>query len=478
MNSSYLPVLIVDDEKQILLSYSVMLRTAGIENVTTLSDSRKVMSLLAKEDVSLIVLDLKMPHISGTDLLDQIKHELPHISVIIVTANNDLEEAVNCMKKGASDYLVKPVEKNRFVSSIKTALELNVLRSEVSTLKEHVSSLRQHLLTDKLEHEDAFSAIHTNSKKMRALFHYVEAVSKSDNPVSISGETGTGKELMARAVHKVSGLRGDFVAVNIAGLDDTMFSDVLFGHKKGAYTGADKDREGLIVKASAGTLLLDEIGDLNESSQLKLLRLLEEGVYYPLGSDIPQKSNARIVVATNQDCHKRMTEGKCRKDLYYRLCSIQIKIPPLRDRTEDIPILLNHFFEESAKALNKKKPYLPSELVTLLSNYAFPGNIRELKAMVFDAVAQHKSGVLSLNSFKEFINKKGGHIDTTISPLQQSDSLSLNLSGRFPSLKEAEGFLIAEALKRSDGNQGIAASLLGLTRQALNKRLSRSENKD
>lgn len=478
MNSSYLPVLIVDDEKQILLSYSVMLRTAGIENVITLSDSRKVMSLLAKEDVSLIVLDLKMPHISGVDLLDQIKHELPHISVIIVTANNDLEEAVNCMKKGASDYLVKPVEKNRFVSSIKTALELNVLRSEVSTLKEHVSSLRQHLLTDKLEHEDAFSAIHTNSKKMRALFHYVEAVSKSDNPVSISGETGTGKELMARAVHKVSGLRGDFVAVNIAGLDDTMFSDTLFGHKKGAYTGAEKDREGLIVKADSGTLLLDEIGDLNESTQVKLLRLLEEGVYYPIGSDVPQKSRARIIVSTNRECQKCMLEGNFRKDLYYRLCSIHIQIPPLRERTEDIAILLDHFIDESARALNKKKPYAPRELVTLLSNYTFPGNIRELKAMVFDAVAQHRSGVLSLNSFRKFILEKGGHIETAILSPQPSDSSSLDFSGRFPSLKEAEDFLIAEALKRADGNQGIAASLLGLTRQALNKRLSRSGHKD
>lgn len=478
MNSSYLPVLIVDDEKQILLSYSVMLRTAGIENVTTLSDSRKVMSLLAKEDVSLIVLDLKMPHISGTDLLDQIKHELPHISVIIVTANNDLEEAVNCMKRGASDYLVKPVEKNRFVSSIKTALELNVLRSEVSTLKEHVSSLRQHLLTDKLEHEDAFSSILTGSKKMRALFHYAEAISRSFNPVAISGETGTGKELMARVVHEVSGVRGDFVAVNVAGLDDTMFSDTLFGHKKGAYTGAEKDREGLIVKAAAGTLLLDEIGDLNESSQVKLLRLLEEGVYYPLGSDVPQKSRARIIVSTNRDCQKRMAEGKFRKDLYYRLCSIHIQIPPLRERTEDIVMLLDHFIDESAKALNKKKPYAPRELVTLLSNYTFPGNVRELKAMVFDAVAQHRSGVLSLNSFRKFILEKGGHIETAILSPQPRDSSSLDFSGRFPSLKEAEDFLIAQALKRSDGNQGIAASLLGLTRQALNKRLSRSENKD
>lgn len=476
MNNAYLPVLIVDDEKQILLSYKVMLQTAGVVNVTTMNDSRKVLQFLSKEEVGVIVLDLNMPHISGIELLDTIKDKFPHISILIVTAINDIEKAVECMKKGAVDYLVKPVEKSRFVSSIQKVLELSELRHEVTSLKEHVLSLRQHLLTDKLEYEDVFSSIYTNSKKMRAIFHYIEAIAKSSNPVFIAGETGVGKELMSRAVHTVSGVRGEFVAVNVAGLDDTMFSDTLFGHVKGAYTGADKNREGLILRASGGTLLLDEIGDLNELSQVKVLRLIEEGVYYSLGSDMPQKSNARIITSTNLDLQKRISQGKFRKDLYYRLCAIQIQIPPLRERTEDIPILLNHFLEESSRNLNKKKPSPPNELVTLLSNYTFPGNVRELKAMVFDAVAQHKSGILSLESFRKFINEKGEHVETMISPLEKSASTRLDFSGRFPTIKEAEEFLIAEALKRSDGNQGIAASLLGLTRQALNKRLKRSEN--
>ncbi len=476
MNNSHLPVLIVDDEKQILLSYSVMLRTAGIENIITLNDSRKVLPFLSKADIAVIVLDLNMPHISGTELLDKIKDKFPHISILIVTAINDIEKAVECMKKGAADYLVKPVEKSRFVSSIQKVLELSELRNEVSSLKEHVLSLRQHLLTDKLEREDVFSSIYTNSKKMRAIFHYVEAIGRSSNPVFITGETGVGKELISRAVHTISGVRGNFVAVNVAGLDDTMFSDTLFGHVKGAYTGADKDREGLIVRASGGTLLFDEIGDLNEFSQVKLLRLIEEGVYYPLGSDMPQKSNARIIATTNRDLQKRMSQGKFRKDLYYRLCAIQIQVPPLCERTEDIPILLNYFIDDSSRNLNKKKPSLPNELVTLLSNYSFPGNIRELKAMVFDAVAQHKSGILSLDNFKKFIKEKSEHMGTVISTPEQSRSAVINFSGRFPTIKEAEDYLIAEALRRSDDNQGIAASLLGLTRQALNKRLKRSEN--
>jgi len=178
MNNSSLPVLIVDDEKQILLSYTVMLRTAGIENIITMNDSRKVLPFLSREEVAVIVLDLNMPHISGTELLEKVKAKYPHISILIVTAINDIEKAVECMKRGASDYLVKPVEKSRFVASVNKVLEISGLRNEVSSLKEHVLSLRQHLLTDKLEHEDVFSSIYTNSKKMRAIFHYVESIAK------------------------------------------------------------------------------------------------------------------------------------------------------------------------------------------------------------------------------------------------------------------------------------------------------------
>jgi len=342
-------------------------------------------------------------------------------------------------------------------------------------LRIHVSSLRQHLLDDKLEHASAFSSILTNSKKMRAIFHYVETISKSEEPVLIMGETGVGKELISKAIHDVSEVKGELVAVNVAGLDDTMFSDALFGHKKGAFTGADKDREGLIVKADKGTLCLDEIGNLSEMSQVKLLRLLEEGVYYPLGSDIPEKSNARIIASTNQDLKKSISEGKFRKDLYYRLAAVQIRIPPLRERIEDIPVLLNCFIESSANSLKKDTPSRPPELITLLSSYYFPGNIRELKAMVFDAVARHKSGVLSLDCFKEFIKDKGEYIQPNISlPDHGADSI-IDLSGRFPTIKEVVNHMVSEALKRSNGNQGIAASLLGITRQALNRRLRKED---
>ena len=349
--------------------------------------------------------------------------------------------------------------------------------TEQRQAENEISSLKKHFLEGELVCEAAFSSIITKNNRMKVIFQYIEAISKYQKPVFITGETGVGKELIAKAVHQVSELKGPFIPVNVAGLDDTMFSDTLFGHKKGAYTGADKDREGLIVRASGGTLFLDEIGDLNESSQVKLLRLLEEQMYYPLGSDISENSNARIVASSNQEIQKQISEGMFRKDLYYRLCAHHIHIPPLRERLDDIPILLDYFIADAAKSQKKKKPALPSELVILLSNYHFPGNIREMKAMVFDAVAQHKSGILSLGNFKGFIKQKGSFSQVSLSPIVKNTESMLDLSGGFTTLKdtlkEIENHLISDALKRSNGNQGIAASLLGITRQALNQRLKR-----
>jgi transcriptional regulator with PAS, ATPase and Fis domain len=359
---------------------------------------------------------------------------------------------------------VKPVENSRLISSVKKALE-------ICSLKNQVTQLRDHLLTNRISHPEAFSSITTASPKMSAIFQYCEVVAESQQPVLITGETGVGKELLAKAIHVVSGVRGRFVSVNAAGLDDTMFSDTLFGHKKGAFTGAEQARSGLIAQASRGTLFLDEIGDLSELSQVKLLRLLQEHEYYPVGSDIPLISDARVIAATNRGL-RVMTEAKTfRKDLYFRLCSHQVLIPPLRERTEDIPLLLDFFLNTAAQIFRKKSPTYPPELVTLLSSYDFPGNIRELKAMIFDAVARHGSGVLSMERFKEVIGSRPTPpIDETRLSQRMNDWL-LESHGSFPKIREVEEFLINEAMKRANSNQGIAASLLGLTRQTLNSKL-------
>jgi len=466
MTACYEKVLIVDDEQSILLGSRTLLRSAGINDVLTLEDSRQVLSLIERERVDVVVLDLFMPYLGGRELLADISREHPHIPIVVVTAADELETAVECMKAGAFDYLVKPVERSRFISSVRKAIE-------ICRLKNQMNDLKKHFFQKKVEHPEAFSAIATASDRMIAVFQYVEVVARSNEAVLVTGETGVGKELVARAVHTASGLKGKFVPVNVAGVDDTVFSDTLFGHRKGAFTGADLAREGMIAQAAGGTLFLDEIGDLNEVSQVKLLRLLQEREYYPIGSDVPKKNNARIVAATNKPLRELVQKGEFRKDLYYRLCTHHVAIPPLRERLEDIPVLLDHFLKKAATALQKEPPNLPLQAVPLLSNYAFPGNVREMEAMVHDAVARHKSGTLSLESFRRSM-KEGQALtrDAAASPPATAPLLSAP-SGTLPTLKEAEALLVQEALRRAGGNQGIAASLLGITRTALNKRLKK-----
>ncbi|MCX6555546.1 MAG: sigma-54 dependent transcriptional regulator [Candidatus Aminicenantes bacterium] len=463
-----LPILLVDDETQVLLLYSGMLKGAGIETVVTLDDSRRVLPFMRENRVLAVLADLNMPFIGGRDLLAQIKQEFPEVPVLIVTGVDDIETAVECMHLGAADYLVKPVERSRLVSSLQRTLE-------VARLQGQVFSLTRHLLTDGLNNPGAFAHLVTGSRKMLALFKYVEVVADSPYPALIVGETGVGKELVARSIHLAGDPSRPFVAINVAGLDDNMFSDTLFGHKKGAFTGADVHRDGLISQAQDGTLFLDEIGDLSSTSQVKLLRLIQEKEYYPLGIDQPKKSNARIVCSTNHELKALVENGSFRNDLYFRLNTHVIAIPPLRERREDIPLLLGYFLQESARALRKRTPTPPPELLNLLATYDFPGNVREMQTMVADAVSRHRAGVLSMDSFRGVV---GAQVNK---PRAEDLAADGQASGAFldglPTLKQAENFLIRRALEQSKGNQGIASTLLGITRQALNKRLVREKKK-
>jgi DNA-binding NtrC family response regulator len=372
------------------------------------------------------------------------------------------------MQAGAIDYLVKPVEKHRLVSSVQRALSLRALREEVSAFKERP-------LSDTPHQPEAFAEIVTQNTTMHELFRYVTAIARSPQPVLITGETGTGKELMARAVHRLAAPRGDFVAINVAGLDDQVFSDTLFGHTRGAFTGADRPREGLITRAEEGTLFLDEIGDLAPVSQVKLLRLLQDGTYYPLGADRPRQSRARLVVATNRDVVQDVHTGTFRKDLYYRLRAHHVQLPPLRARRDDLPLLVAHGLAKAAAALHKPVPTPSLALYQLLNTYAFPGNVRELEAMIFDAVARHQGSSLALQAFKDAIGAGRPLLDGEPWSAAVLSSQSPGAMEPLPTLKEAEDTLIAAALRHADGNQGVAAGLLGVSRQALNKRLRRRQ---
>ncbi len=459
-------ILLVDDEPEILEGARATLRNAGLQPVETLADSRRVMPWLESQPVRIIVLDLFMPHVSGLQLLAEIQQKYPEISIIVMTASQEVDVAVTCMKEGAFDYLVKPVEKNRLISAVKKATDIQSLRRQLGNLK-------QSLLSGQRQREDdPFVDIITASPRIRPLFQYIDAVADSREPILITGETGVGKELVAQAVHRASQRQGKFVTINAAGLDDTVFTDTLFGHKKGAFTGADKAREGLIAKAVNGTLFLDEIGDLSEASQIKLLRLMQEHNYYPLGSDVPRKSSARIVLATNRDLRKRVSEGRFRADLYYRLAVHEIVVPPLRKRKEDIPLLTAHFLEEAAEAMGKTTPTPPKELFALLATHDFPGNVRELRAMVFDAVAQHRARILSMKHFKRVITHLQPRGEPEGDAPAAESTVAVQFTGPCPTLKEAERLVVREAMKRAKGNQGIAASMLGISRQALNRRLA------
>jgi DNA-binding NtrC family response regulator len=370
------------------------------------------------------------------------------------------------MKAGAFDYYVKTTEEGRLVAGVERAVRMLELQRENLRLKSG-------LFRERLEHPEAFVGILAGHSAMRAVFAYVDAVAASPQPVLVTGESGTGKELIARALHLASGRDGAWVPVNVGGLDDNLFADTLFGHVKGAYTGADQPRRGMVEQASGGTLFLDEIGDLSQASQMKLLRLLEDGEYCPLGSEHCRRSDARIVVATNQDLAEKLAGGLFRKDLFFRLKAHHVHLPPLRERAEDVPLLLDHFLAAAARELGKPKPTPPPELPLLLSTYHFPGNVRELRSMVFDAISLHKGGKLSMAAFKRAM---GLPVDGTAAgtPPPEEEPL-LVFSDRLPTFKEALDLLVEEAMQRSGGNRSLAASLLGISRPALSKRLKKKE---
>ena len=296
--------------------------------------------------------------------------------------------------------------------------------------------------------EDAFAGILTRSPALREIFRYAASVASSTLPILVTGETGTGKELMAKALHQLRIPDGPFVAINTAGLDDAMFSDTLFGHAAGAFTGGEKARSGLVETAREGTLFLDEIGDLSPASQVKLLRLLQENEYYPVGSDRPRRSRCRFVLATHKDL---ADDSAFRKDLYWRLCSHRIHIPPLRERLDDVDLLCRHFVAEAARDLRRKEPGISDEFLVELRSRAYPGNIRELRGFVFDQVARCAGTRLDAPSWSAAISVPKPDI----------------VDGGFPTLAELQSRHIACALERTGGNRTVAADLLGISRQTL-----------
>ncbi len=460
------PILIVDDEVHALKSFELALRSSGFNHIISCSESPNVYGILENETIELMLLDLMMPDLSGEEILTKVAESFPEIPVIMVTGINEVETAVRCMQSGAFDYVLKPVLKDNLIPSVQRAIEMRSLRRENT-------KLARYFFSDDLEQPQVFEKIITQNRKMKAVFQYCEAIAGGSYPVLISGETGTGKELIAEALHALSGRDGAFVAVNAAGLDDNMFSDTLFGHVKGAFTHAARLRAGQIEHAVNGTLFLDEIGDLSLNSQVKLLRVLDKQEYFPLGSDLAKPANARFLFATHKELSERVKEGCFRDDLLYRLRTHLIHMPPLRERMDDIPLLLDHFIDTAAKEFRKKSPSYHPGLIDLLQSYHFPGNVRELRAMVFDAVGRHKSKMLSADTFRNAIQDDVRVKKSAFPSPSKPETHWLSQLERIPTLKEATDGLIREALRRSGNNQRVAALALGITPQALNQRLKR-----
>ncbi|ACS80148.1 sigma-54-dependent transcriptional regulator [Maridesulfovibrio salexigens] len=459
------PLLLVDDEDSWLQSFRATLRSQGIDNVVLLSDGTKTMETLAQRQFCAVAVDLMMPGVSGEELIPQIVEEHPELPVLVISGLNEIKAVVNCIRKGAFDFIVKTEDRNTLIAGVRHAIEIFELRQENK-------SLQQRFFKDSPDRPELFSEIVTAHKDMISIFKYIEAIAETSRPVLITGESGVGKELVARAVHNASGRKGNFVPVNVAGLDDNVFSDTLFGHKKGAFTGASEARIGLVEKAKNGTLFLDEIGDLSQASQTKLLRLLQEHEFMPLGSDMAKRSSARIITATHQSFKAMQEQGKFRKDLFFRLRGHMLNIPPLRERRGDLPLLISHFLNEVQAETSSEVEADVHELSAFLDNYPFPGNVRELQHLVHDAASICGYKEVKPEHFKKLLVVPGESLET-VAPVSDSEE-SVTFGIRLPTLQEVRARLIDEALRRTKGNQSSAAQLIGVTRQAVSKYLKKN----
>jgi DNA-binding NtrC family response regulator len=472
------PILVIDGDEALRSRIELLFARAGIDNVVATADSGLAASLVAERRVGLVLLDLELRSASGKSLLHELSLSAPEVPIVVMTADSGTQTVVACMREGASDYVVKPVDETRLFVSVWNSLASLELKREAEHFRERV-------LTGRLEKPEAFAAIVTGDERMLGLFKYVESIARSRQSVLITGETGTGKELFARAVHQASGRAGPFVAVNVGGLDDTMFSDSLFGHRKGAFTGAEGQRAGLLKEAAGGTILLDEIGDLEQHSQIKLLRLLQEGEYYPLGSDSPMRSDARVVAATTKDLRAATATGNFRSDLFFRLQTHPIAIPPLRERSGDLLPLVSRFLEKSAADLGmdledrERVSSCAEAIVGALAGYAFPGNVRELESLVHDAVAARADGTIDTAALRERIGLglSAEAVSESVAATKPSrEAIALDelpklarelAEGRIPTMAEAEQELMSMAVEAASGNLSQAAAILGISRQTL-----------
>ena len=439
-------LLVADDERGTLDAMARFLKRRF--EVTTASDGVEAEKLIEVNDYDLVLTDLRMPGADGMSVLEKTLNKEPRPLCIILSAYGTVESAVEAVKRGAFDFVVKPVNLERLSLILDRALETRELRSENQALKARLS------------HSEKYSGIVAQSKVMRDVLALVRQVAPSRSTVLLTGESGTGKEVMAQALHQWSGRTGKFVPVHCAALPATLLESELFGHEKGAFTGATEARKGRFELAEGGTLFLDEIGEIDLSTQVKLLRVLENRTFERVGGVETLHTDARIVAATNRDLEKMVAEGTFREDLFYRLNVVNVRLPGLRERREDIPLLIRRFLDLLAEENNRPSLKIAPEALTALERYSWPGNIRELRNTVERMVVLSTSDTLTLADVPETVRRGHPSAETPTAA-----SAALNLVGN-------ERRLIEQALQAAHGNRSLAAQTLGISRRTLHRRLN------
>lgn len=442
-------ILVVDDEENMLRLFQKVL---GRENHETFmaSSGTEALRLLREQSFDLIISDLMMPLLDGLSLMQAVKKSHPDLPFIVITAYGSIKSAVEAIKGGAFDYLTKPFRNEDILLAIKKALQLKQLQNEVQRLREE------------LKIRDGTKEIIYKSKAMESVLKMVGKVADSQATVLIQGESGTGKELIARALHDLSGRPGPFVAVDCSVLPEPLLQSELFGHVKGAFTGAVKDKKGLFLTADGGTLFLDEIGNISPAVQLNLLRVLQEREIKPVGSVISTRVNVRVVAASNVNLEQAMEKGLFRNDLYYRLAVVIIAVPPLRERSEDIAPLAYHFLETHAKRYHKDLNGISPTVMRGLMNNPWGGNVRELENVIERAVVLTNGPILDENAFSLPRSEEGKH--------EIPSRGSLKFIKKEAALQEEKNSIL-KALNASQGNKSRAAKILGISRSSLYNRL-------
>ncbi len=440
-------VLIIDDEPSLRQTVSMILSEEGYE-VTTASDGKDGLEKALSFEPDTVLTDVRMPGMPGLDFLERYREEGGEALVIVMTAYGSTELAVEAMKKGAYDYIPKPFSADELVLTLRKAEEREALRREVLRLRDEVTVDRR------------FSGIIARSPAMKKAVETATKVARYPSTVLITGESGTGKELIARLLHDQSDrAQASFVAINCGAIPENLLESELFGYVRGAFTGAERDKVGLFEAASGGTLFLDEIGDMPGTLQVKLLRTLQEGEVRRVGENRSRKVDARIVSATNRDLEQEIRQGNFRKDLYFRIAVVPIHLPPLRQRTEEIPLMAKHFVDKYNRALGLDLEGVAPEAMKLLLDYPFTGNVRELENVIERAMVLAEGPRIEVKDLPH-------HVQAPVRPLEDvelgDDELSVKKQGSV-----LERRLIQKALERTGGNRTRAAELLELSSRAL-----------